>query len=317
MHAEDAFHVYGTSASYCGQEGCHQYRVPRFTGPSLARSGSLQGDAMPLRPAWVASDEPNIWAPSVAQIADTYVMYFSATAGPGHHHGTKCLGFAVAPSPTSPFVPLPEPLHCRAAAWSIDPYVVSDGSGWFLLWRQDDTAHHTGKIVVARLDRHGLAIAGPERTLLVGEHPWEDGHPNDGPGPEQIGPIENPALARHPATGEWLLTWSANRWETASYATGLATCADPLGPCDRLSTWTPWSRTSCDQGVATTTSIVGMGGLSFVTGPDARLYAVLHGYRSSSCDGAPISDRLGWAFVVQPADGTPANEAERYRLVSP
>jgi hypothetical protein len=106
-------------------------------------------------------------------------------------------------------------------------------------------------------------------------------------------------MVRHPITGEWLLTWSANRWETRDYATGLAICAGPLGPVERVSRESPWMRTTSDPGSGLTTAaqLGGAGGLSFVTGPGDQLYAVLHAYDGTSQ--APGARRVGWAFRVE------------------
>jgi hypothetical protein len=227
-------------------------------------------------------------------------MWFAATAAGTH---TKCLGAAVAPRPGGPFVPLPRPLRCTPGYWAIDPYPVTDGERWYLLWRQDDPDHPTGRIVTAELRSGGVALADPDgepTTLLVGRYPWEDG----GRG---IGPIENPAMARHPATGEWLLTWSANRWETQDYATGLAVCAGPLGPCRRISEDRPWLRTSADTRPGRAPDALdapegggfgGAGGLSFVTGPGGDLYAVFHAYPGTGEH--PGTKRAAWAYRVEP-----------------
>lgn len=105
-------------------------------------------------------------------------------------------------------------------------------------------------------------------------------------------------MARHPATGRWLLTWSANRWETPDYATGLAVCSGPLGPCRRISRGAPWLRASTDPGIATSAGSAGAGGLSLVTDPNGNLYAVFHAYAGS---GRAPSPRVGWAYRVEPA----------------
>jgi hypothetical protein len=163
-------------------------------------------------PDWVAPDDDAIWAPAAARIGDRYVLFFAASAAWSGDTPLKCLGAAVSPSPAGPFAPLPHPLHCTPGYWNIDPYPVTDGQRWYLLWRQDDGAKVTGRIVAARLSPDGLALAGSTTgTLLVGSFSWEEGYADGTPG---IGPIENPAMARHPATGEWLLTWSAKRPST-------------------------------------------------------------------------------------------------------
>jgi hypothetical protein len=102
-------------------------------------------------------------------------------------------------------------------------------------------------------------------------------------------------MARHPDTGEWLLTWSANRWDTQDYATGLAVCDQPLGPCKRVGD-KPWLHNSDDSAVDTSARFGGAGGLSFVMGPDHVLYAIFHAYRGT--DSAAESNRIGWAYKV-------------------
>jgi len=296
-YAAGVFHVYTTSATHCTGGECRTSWVPRFTSPDLSQPGRLQGDAMPSRPDWVAEDDRVIWAPAVAAIDGRYVMYFAATSGRPGDHSMKCLGAAVSSQPEGPFVPLPEPLHCVPGYWTIDPYPVLDGGRWYLVWREDDGAHTTGKIVAAPLSAGGLTLAASRpMTLLVGESDWEDGQTDhrDHPG---IGPIENPAMVRHPVTGDLLLTWSANLWETQSYATGLAQCDGPLGPCHRLSDGEPWLGTSADPGVTTDATFGGAGGLSFVVGPDGQLYALMHAYRGSGH--APEAPRVAWAFRVE------------------
>ena len=290
LYAEGRYHVYTTSAL--------PYSVPRFAGRDLGHPGALMGDAMPERPAWVDPQDRVIWAPQVQRIGGRYVMYFAAT-GPD---GLKCLGAAVASTPDGPFAPEAQPLHCSDHYWAIDPYPVQDGDQWYLLWRQDDHEHTTGKIVVAPLSADGLRLVGDGHTLLTGTQDWERGYGDGG-----IGPIENPAMVRHPDTGEWLLTWSANRWETESYATGLARCAGPLGPCERISSAEPWLRTGRDPAITTSARFGGAGGMSFVVGPDGRLYAVFHAYRGAGRDPDP---RLTWAYRVDAEPGTGG-----YRLV--
>jgi hypothetical protein len=331
----DEVTVYGTSASTCILSSCQTYWVPRYTSTSLSATAGLQSDAMPTLPAWVPANNRQIWAPSVVEIAGAYVMYFGATAGVGPNVGLKCVGAATAATPAGPFAPRSTPLACAGPGyWALDPYAVTDGDRLYLLWREDDATHVLGKIVSAELSPDGLSFAGAaKRTLLEGEYAWEDSSAPTGigeprappPGPFDryqpayastgaglaaeagsgsagtgIGPIENPAMARHPGTGEWLLTWSANSWNTQRYATGLAVCDGPLGPCTRTSTESPWLRTTGDASIQTSAAFGGSGGLSFVYGPDLCLYAVFHAYRGTA--DASTSFRIGWAYRV---DATP------------
>jgi glycosyl hydrolase family 43 len=305
----DDYVAYGTTADRCSDPDCPTYWVPRYSATSLKNQAELRDDAMPARPAWVDPGNRDIWAPSVARAGEQYVMYFAATAGPGGPHaGAKCLGLATSASPDGEFVPSPVALWCvDGGFWALDPYPVVDGTRLFLLWREDDAANVRGKIVAAELTADGLGFAGlgPKPTLMVGEAPWEDGAAGGGVAGSGIGPIENPAMARHPDTGEWLLTWSANRWETRDYATGLARCDTPLGPCTRMSREEPWLRTSHDPSIQTSASFSGIGGLTFVTDDSHHLYVVFHAYRDDAEEAAePGSTRVAWAYRVDSYRGT-------------
>lgn len=302
LHAADEYIAYGTSAPSCPEDGCPMYWVPRYTSPSLKRPAELADDAMPDMPAWVHPDDRDIWAPSVARIGDQYVMYFAATAGPGGGlpTGAKCLGLATSRSVAGPFRPSPHALWCVGGGfWALDPYPVSDGDRWFLLWREDDADNVRGRIVGSEMTADGMGFTGANKpTLMAGEAPWEDGGGVGGrTGAGGIGPIENPAIARHPETGQWLLTWSANRWETRDYATGLATCMGPLGPCARVSRDEPWLRTSDDPSIDTGASFSGAGGLTFVPDGD-RLYVVFHAYRDDLDGEGNQGARVAWAYRV-------------------
>jgi hypothetical protein len=321
VYADGEYHGFATSTTWCTPGGCPTYWVPHLASSSLDTSGGLRNDALPDVPAWVRPSDRAIWAPSVAEIAGRWVMYFTATADSGPGAGNKCLGTATATSVQGPYTPDEEPLVCHSTYWNIDPYAVTDGQDWYLLWREDDADNITGKIVGAQLQPDGLGFAGlAKRTILVGEYPWEDGNPHPALKPEDeldrsapeyatdtgstrshqgIGPIENPAMARHPDTGQWILSWSANSWQTQNYATGLATCDGPLGPCTRVSTDAPWLRTTEDEAITTSAWFGGMGGLSFVDGHDGQLYAVLHGYRRL---GEHPELRIGWVYRVAADD---------------
>jgi len=317
--ADGEFDAYATSAPECFPGGCATYWVPRYTSRSLTGTAALQADAMPDRPPWVDPGDRAIWGPSVARIGATYVMYFAATAAGGPNRGDKCIGTATSPTPTGPFQAAPGPMVCaNPGFWALDPYAAADGTRWYLLWREDDAAHATGRIVGAQLSADGVGLGGAaKRTILTGRFAWEDGSRHGPPVPSTsgrrlpavsgrkpagIGPIENPAVARDPDTGQWLLTWSANRWDTADYATGLAMCSGPLGPCRVVSRDHPWLRTSHDPSIGTNASFTGAGGLSFLTAPDGHLYAMFAAYRGSG----PPDDlgRVGWVYRVVVARGT-------------
>ena len=77
--------------------------------------------------------------------------------------------------------------------------------------------------------------------------------------------IENPSMAYDPATNTYLLSYSAGDWWTASYSTGLARCATPLGGCTG-NPGGPWLVSGSGR--------TGTGGLSFFKAFDGSLKAV-------------------------------------------
>jgi beta-xylosidase len=54
------------------------------------------------------------------------------------------------------------------------------------------------------------------------------------------GIVEAPSMIED--SGAFYLFYSGNRWDTASYAIGYATCTSPLGPCTKASG--PWLASS-------------------------------------------------------------------------
>ena len=68
--------------------------------------------------------------------------------------------------------------------------------------------------------------------------------------------------------GEYLLFYAAGDWKTAGYATGVARCTSPAGPCTKQRL--PFLATSNDA--------VGPGGLSVFTASNGNAYVVYHSW---------------------------------------
>src|SRR6185437_6486072 len=98
------------------------------------------------------------------------------------------------------------PLLCNA----IDARPVRTKSASYLLW-----ADHG--IYGARLSSDLQSLSGSRVALLRATQPWE------------AGVVEGPSMLADGA--RFLLFFSANRFDTANYAVGYATCVSPLGPC--------------------------------------------------------------------------------------
>ncbi len=81
--------------------------------------------------------------------------------------------------------------------------------------------------------------------------------------------IENPSMIRH--AGRWLLFYSGNEWSSASYATGVAFCDGPAGPCHK-SPHNPVLRSSG--------SVLGPGGASAFVDAQGVLRLAYHHWRA-------------------------------------
>jgi beta-xylosidase len=186
--------------------------IQLFVSRDLARwvaaswPGPLVQDA-----AWATFGQE--WAPGVVQLGGQWVLYYATRQTAT---GAQCITMAVAPAITGPYVnDAAAPLACDA----IDPSPVLGADGTpYLTWKADEAGGRQATLVSEALRPDGRTFApGATPSFLLGaDRAWES-------------TVENPDLAD--VGGHWLLFFSGGDWEDASYATGLATCAGPLGPC--------------------------------------------------------------------------------------
>ena len=181
---------------------------------------TVVGSALPSLPAWAQSHYT--WAPAVAMIGASFVLYYAANVAGG---GKECISVATATRPQGPFVDRSTaPLECqRALGGSIDPASFVDPNGrLYLLWKSGGPG--ASKIWSEQLNETGTAFApgATPTVLLTPGQPWE------------AGTVEAPDLVA--AGGRYLLFFSGNNWEGAHYAVGVATCSGPLGTCTDSST---------------------------------------------------------------------------------
>jgi beta-xylosidase len=187
-----------------------------------------QNDALAKTPPWAKRHYANgkwrvtTWAPSAARIGGRYVVAYVA---PVQLNPRKmCISLAYSDKPlglykdtsTRPFV-------CAKDQGSIDPdiYVGPHGSRW-LLWKNEGIKHREPtRIWVRRLntDATGFARGSRPRLLLTTAKPWEGNI------------IENPSMVFY--GNHTYLFYSANRYQTTSYAIGYAVCDGATGPCHR------------------------------------------------------------------------------------
>jgi hypothetical protein len=176
---------------------------------------SAIGNALPSLPAWATPN--NTWAPSVAMIGGTFLLYYAANVA-----GTadECISVATASQPQGPFHDTSTaPLECqKSLGGSIDPASFIDTNGMqYLVWKSGGPG--TSKIWSQPLVPSGTSfVPGSNPTsLLVPDQPWE------------AGTVEAPDLVT--TGGRYYLFFSGNEWNGANYAVGVATCTGPLGPC--------------------------------------------------------------------------------------
>jgi hypothetical protein len=193
-------------------------------GPPLNKDPYFN-DALPYPASWGADRQVDgrlkkeVRAPGVARIGGRYVLYYTLLqrVSPARY----CISAAVGSSPLGPFVDNSSgPIVCDSdPVGSIDPepFVDQDGSA-YLLWKSEGVpGTEPTRLWSRRLNSDGLSLSGPAVELLHTTAGWEGNV------------IENPSMVRF--DGTLVLFYSGNEWASSAYATGYATCDNPLGPC--------------------------------------------------------------------------------------
>ena len=210
------------------------------------------GDALPVLPAWAAAGFT--WAPSVLPRGGVFVMYYTAF---DRVSARLCVSRAVSSRPEGPFVdPGARPLHCdNARGGAIDPSPFVDRKGVpYLLWKTEGKGKEPARIWIARLRDDGLALAGAATPLLRPDQPWEGAV------------VEGPSMVF--AGGRYWLLYSANRWESAAYAVGWASCPSPTGPCTK----------GRGPALSSTSAMAGPGGQEVFTDRGGALRVAYHAW---------------------------------------
>ena len=175
-------------------------------------------DALPQLPTWTAGGD--IWAPEVARSADGRWLMYYTTPAPSDRGDIQCIGLAISDSPGGPYVDgSSEPLVCEAEdGGSIDahPFTASDGQR-YLYWKNDGNRIGVDTwISVQRLDATGTELVGEPQQLFRQDQPWEGRL------------VEAPFVVE--ADGTFWLLYSANAFDSAEYAVGVAKGTSPTGP---------------------------------------------------------------------------------------
>ena len=179
-----------------------------------------RGDVLPDLGRWAV--EGNTWAPGVLQRDSEFVLFYTAHSAAT---GRQCIGRAKSNGVAGPYVDNRDgPLICQVGqGGSIDPApFVAPGGVPYLIWKSEGVIGRAPtKFWSQQLTSNGASLVDGTRVkLLQTEQPWEGSV------------IENPAMTR--AGGATWLFYSANIWSSANYATGVARCAGPAGPCSRV-----------------------------------------------------------------------------------
>lgn len=177
------------------------------------------------------------------------------TPGPPDPVNAECIGRAFADSPDGPFVPEASPFTCGLGGihGALDPSVFRDRDGRAYL--HVAFGGTSTPLWVIPLNSDGDAT-GAAKPLLGMQQPWESWF------------LENPSMISD-GSG-YVLAYSTGDWKLPSYATGVARCTTPMGPCSS-SPIGPWLRTTGDAS--------GPGGLSFFTGVNGDHMVIYHCYQ--------------------------------------
>lgn len=240
------------------------------------------GEALPQLPVWARMGRT--WSPSVLERPPGYVLYYTARHGPS---GRQCISVARASEPHGPFVDTSaRPLVCQLdRGGSIDPspFVDADGSA-YLVWKSDDNAMgRPSSLWGCSLAADGLSLAGNPVRLLGHDRGWE------------VPLVEAPSMMRVDDT--YFLFYSANWWESSSYAIGYATSHAPLGRCYKVTKWRAW--------LASTGEVVGPGGQELFVDHEGATWMAYHAWLAGRVGYAAGGARGLWLSRVDFVDGRP------------
>jgi beta-xylosidase len=209
------------------------HNVPVMSSSDLA-NWTMLDDAIPSEhyPQW-AEIRGRTWAPDVMELADgRFVLYVSV---PRKSDGRQCIAVLWSPTVAGPYRDaLGRPIFCGWArsGGAIDPSAIRLDDGRVFLYTK--VVSYKRQLWVHELRADGHSIIGNRSTpLLTATRPWEQGG------------IENPTMVAD-ASGWWLF-YSGGWWTDGRYATGLARCDGPTGPCRKLSLNGPWMGTNAQR----------------------------------------------------------------------
>ena len=168
----------------------------------------------------------------------------------------ECIGRAVSASPAGPYrdtdlVADAVPAHPGRVDRPVrhrEPRRVD-----YLVWKSNGNAARVpDSIWSQQLSSDGLSLQGAPHRLIGDDASWE------------LGTVEAPAMVAASTGGYWLFYAGGNWSRPNQYATGLAYCSTPTGPC---------RETSSKPFLTTMSNDISPGGLDMFTDQRGRLWA--------------------------------------------
>jgi beta-xylosidase len=222
LHVGKLYYLYTSEGDFGAS--AYDMNVPVWIGTRIGHWRAPR-DVLPVLPAW--ANWGATWAPDVRKVAGGWALYFSAVLK-GVHPETHCIGAAFGPGPAGPFTAEAQPMICqRDHRGSIDARTFLDADDKLVMyWKSEDNANpdypgpdqngRTG-IWAQGLSANGRVLLGSPVKIFQPDQPWE-------------GTIaEAPDVIE--VFGTYWLFFSANWYNTAGYAIGVASCQTAFGPC--------------------------------------------------------------------------------------
>lgn len=248
----------------------------QYEGSGAFQGGDTHGwysDSLPSAP-WGPLNPTELWAPSVGFVGSHWMAYHAVRIAPNGQYspyGRFAIYASAAGEPYGPFTstsssPLVTTSTSLDPAGAIDPDVYVDEATQraYLLWKTEGNLSGNYPAVWSRQlnsQGTGFAAGSSARKLLTVSQGWEG----------RV--VENPSLTK--VEGHYVLLYSGNEFKSASYATGVAQCDTPLGPCQK---------SSANPILRSVSGAWGPGGPDGIVDARGRFLAVYHASTSSGYD---------------------------------
>ncbi|MCE1198661.1 MAG: glycoside hydrolase family 43 protein [Marinilabiliales bacterium] len=239
LNWEGKYYAYGTSSPdgivVYESEDLKSWRVP---------AGARNGLALDKADVW---GERWFWAPEVYAVNGRFYLYFSAE---------EHICVATADSPLGPFrQEVQKPMISDEKCIDNSLFIDDDGTPYLFFVRFNDG----NNIWVARLERNLTEIVpGSLRPCIHVSQPWEEVWPRVNEGPYVF-----------KRNGRYLMTYSANSYESPFYGIGVA-------EADRIEG--PWTKCATNPIYQKPGSLVGIGHSAMFRDNDGKLRMVFHAH---------------------------------------